>query len=202
MDRSIPILKHISAKAKKTAIRYSGEVAMRYDAKRMNTPKWIGEDHRVREFLSDLPQGTAILDIPCGTGRFFSFYREKGFNVLAMDISSDMMDKAKKQVGDNIKIETGNIFDIGISKGFDVIVCVRFLNLIESIDLKHVLAEMQRAARSRIIFTLRVKQKNPTKHYHRARPVSLIKESLLDGWKIGRNEPVHEEDYRLLELVR
>jgi len=61
---------------------------------------------------------------------------------------------------------------------------------------------MQRAAISRIIFTLRVRQKNPTGHYHNAYAVSLIKDGILPGWKIGRNESVHEEDYRLIELIK
>lgn len=202
MDRAVPILDGVSEKAQKTAIRYLGKDALKYEIKRNHKPKWMGEDRKVKEFLNDLPQGTSILDIPCGTGRFFPFYRERGFEVLAIDISPDMVIEAQKHIGNNIKVKTGDIFDMRLSQLFDVILCIRFLNLIEPEDLKRALAEMQRVAKSRIIFTLRVKQKNPTGHYHRAYPISLIEEGLLPGWKIGRNEPVHEEDYRLIELVR
>lgn len=195
-------LNSISAKAQKTAKRYLGEDASHYEAKRIGTLKWLGEDRKVKEFLADLPKGTSILDIPCGTGRFFPFYHEKRFIVLGMDISPDMVAEAKKRAGNDILVQVGSIFNIiGACRAFEVVVCIRFLNLIEAADLQHALAEMQHVARSRVIFTLRVRQKNPTGHYHSPHAISLIEESLLPGWKIGRNEPVHQEDYRLIELI-
>lgn len=195
-------MEEISVKARKTAGRYLGNDAVNYEAKRINKSKWIGEDRKVKKYLNDLSEGTSILDIPCGTGRFFPFYRERGFKVLGMDISPDMIAEAQKRTGDIIAVEVGSIFNIGLFKEFDVVLCVRFLNLIEPEDLKSALAEMQNAARSRVIFTLRIKQKNPTGHYHRAYPISLIMDSLLAKWHIRRNEPIHEEDYRLIELQK
>lgn len=192
----------LSDKAQLTARRYLGKGAVYYEANRIHKPKWIGEDRKVGEFLSDLPQGTSILDIPCGTGRFFPFFHEKGFKVLGIDISPDMLIKAKKRIAENITVKTGNIFNIGLSQSFDIVLCIRFLNLILAEDLKRALAEMQRVAKNRIIFTLRVRRKNPTGHYHRPYPVSLIEESLSPEWKISRNEPVCEEDYRLIEVIK
>ena len=191
----------ISDKARTTAARYLGTAADDYEITRSHKKKWQNEDIAVRTALDDLPKGTSILDIPCGTGRFFSFYRERGFRVLAIDISPDMLVKARERAGDNIKVKVGSIFKIETSKVFDVVLCIRFLNLIEADDMKQALAEMQRVA-NRVIFTLRVKKKNPTGHYHSPHPLLLVEESLLPGWKIGRNEPVHEKDYRLIELVR
>jgi len=192
----------ISDKARTTAKRYLGDIAMRYEAKRIHQDKWIGEDKKVKQYLNDLSRGTTILDIPCGTGRFFQFYREKGFKVLGVDISTDMLSKAQERAGDTIAVETGDIFNIGLFKEFNAVVCIRFLNLIDSEDVKRALSEMQYASRSRVIFTLRVKHKNPTKHYHRAYPLSLIQKSLLPKWNVTRNEPVHERDYRLIELSK
>jgi ubiquinone/menaquinone biosynthesis C-methylase UbiE len=192
----------LSIKAHTTATRYLGDKAMHYEAHRMNKNKWMGEDRKVKEFLNDFPKGTSILDIPCGTGRFFPFYHEKGFEVLGIDISPDMLAQAKQRVGSAITVKLGNIFNIGLVDAFDIVLCIRFLNLIEFGDIKYVLAEMQRAAKSRIILTLRVRQKNPTGHYHSAYAVSLIKDALLPGWKIGRNEAMYEEDYRLIEISK
>lgn len=193
-------MEQLSAKAQKTAARYLGKDAVNYEAKRMSKDKWKGEDRKVKEYLWDFPEGTSILDIPCGTGRFFPFYRKKQFKVLGLDISPDMVAEAQKRARDSIAVKVGDIFNIGLFKEFGIIVCIRFLNLIEPEDFKHALAEMQRASRSRVIFTLRVKQKNPTGHYHRAYPISLVTDSLLPKWNISRNEPIHEEDYRLIEL--
>ena len=202
MDRPASMLERVSGKARMTAVRYFGEKALRYETKRAGTPKWAGEDRKVREYLLDLPEGTTILDIPCGTGRFFQFYRERGFKVLGIDISPDMIAEAQKHVGDDIKLKIGSIFNIGLSEAFDVVICTRFLNLIEAEDVKRVLAEMQRVAKYRIIFTLRVRQTNPSGHYHSPHSISLVEESLLPEWKIGRNEPMYQEDYRSIEVIR
>jgi len=201
MDNAVSSLEGVSAKAKRTAARYFGENASRYEAKRILTSKWEGEERKVKEYLADLPPGTSILDIPCGTGRFFPFYCEKGFKVMAMDISPDMVAEAKKRATPNIIVEQGNIFNIETCL-FHVVLCIRFLNLIEAEDLRLALAEMQRVARKRILFTLRVKRKNPDRHYHSPHSISLIEQCLLPGWKIGRNGRVHQEDYRLIEVIR
>ena len=140
------------------------------------------------------------MDIPCGTGRFFEFYRRQSYKFIGMDISLDMLEQASKKATFDYQVELGNIFDIDTCNIFDVVMCIRFLNLIKAKDVKKAFAEMQRVGR-RIIFTLRVKQKNPTGHYHSPYPISLIEKSLLPGWKINRNEPVHEKDYRMIEVV-
>src|SRR3990167_6389150 len=79
------------------AEKYHGPVAENYDAKREETPKWQAEQRIVEDMLSDLPSGSWVLDCPVGTGRFLQFYAGKGFIVRAMDLSSDMLDKARKK---------------------------------------------------------------------------------------------------------
>lgn len=190
----------VSDKAVFTARRYTGKVALRYEKKRNQTKKWLGEDLKVKEFLNRALSSISILDIPCGTGRFFPFYTKHRFKFIGMDISPDMVKEALKKATYPDQVRIGNIFDIDTCTVFDVIICIRFLNLIKEDDLKKAFAEMQRVGR-RIIFTLRTKQKNPTGSYHNAHPISLIDACLLPGWKITRNEPVHEKDYRMVEVV-
>jgi ubiquinone/menaquinone biosynthesis C-methylase UbiE len=190
----------VSKKAMFTALRYTGNVAHKYEKRRENQDKWKGENQKIREYLNRDLKGTSILDIPCGTGRFFKFYQERGFKFIGMDISNDMIEKANKRTIYNDQVQIGNIFDIDTCTVFDVVVCIRFLNLVDPEDVTKALKEMQRVGR-RIIFTLRTKQKNPTAHYHHAYPISLIKKSLLPNWKISRNDPVHERDYRMIEVV-
>jgi ubiquinone/menaquinone biosynthesis C-methylase UbiE len=201
MDNAASTLEGMSDKAHKTAARYVKANAWQYEKKRSGTSKWEGEDRKVKKFLNGFPIGTSILDIPCGTGRFFPYYCEKQFKVLGMDISQDMLAEADKRAAPNIRVEMGNIFDIDTCMIFDVVLCIRFLNLIEADDLKRAMTEMQRVGR-RIIFTLRVRQPNPTGHYHSPHSLSLIEEALLPRWKIGRNESAHQEDYRLIEVFK
>jgi len=191
---------NISEKAVFTSMRYTGKVVEKYEKKRANQEKWKFEDLKVREYLNRALRGTSILDIPCGTGRFFSYYQKRYFKFIGMDISPDMIERASKKTTYEDQVRLGNIFDIDTCTVFDVVVCIRFLNLIEPEDVTKALKEMQRVGR-RIIFTLRVKQRHPLRHYHHAYPLSLIKKSLLPGWEISRNERVHERDYRMIEVI-
>jgi hypothetical protein len=51
-------------------------------------------------------------------------------------------------------------------------------------------------ARKAVWFTARVR------NHPRARSYDLIRQSLLPGWDIGRDEPADGEDYRVIELVQ
>lgn len=201
MDRQVSaIINGVSDKANKTACRYLGRNATLYESKRQRSAKWLGEDLKVKKFLTRDLRGSSILDIPCGTGRFFPFYQSRHFKFIGMDISPDMVGQASQKTTYTDQARIGNIFDIDICTVFDVVVCVRFLNLIKANDLKQAFSEMQRVGR-RIIFTLRTKHNKPTGHYHSPHPISLIEKSLSKGWKITRNERVHERDYRMIEVV-
>jgi SAM-dependent methyltransferase len=188
----------LSAKAQKTARRYLGSDALGYEAKRAGQAKWLGEDRAVKAALVDLPKGAKVLDCPCGTGRFFGFAAERGLEMLGVDVSPDMIKIAVAKP--DATAQVGSIFDLPFDAGrFDAALAIRFMNLIEPEDVRLALAELQRVAR-KVIFTLRVRQRNPSGHYHSAHPVSLVERSLAPGWSIGANEPVHQEDYRLVTL--
>ena len=46
--------------------------------------------------FEQLDKNLKIIDIPVGTGRFFSFYEANNYDVTAVDISNDMLKMAKK----------------------------------------------------------------------------------------------------------
>lgn len=195
MDSGISML---SDKARLTAKRYHGDTVTHYERRRSGSAKWAGEDRIVREFLSDLPQETKVLDIPCGTGRFFSYYAEFGLDALGMDISPDMLTVSQDR---GVEVRKGSIFQTGLDDGvFDVALSIRFMNLIEAGDMVHALKELQRVARHAVVFTLRVRQPNPSGHYHSAHSLDCVESALLPGWSILRNDAVHEEDYRMIFL--
>jgi ubiquinone/menaquinone biosynthesis C-methylase UbiE len=192
----------LSDKARTTAARYLGTAADDYESRRRHKKKWQNEDIAVRAALNNLPRGTSILDIPCGTGRFFQFFRKRGFRVLGLDISPEMIAEAKNRAGNEIWAELGNIFDTGISpQSFDVVLCIRFLNLIELKDVKRTLAEMQRIAKDRIIFSLRTYRKHPEQHYHQAHSLEAIAKILIGNWRIKRADQIGRDNtYRMVML--
>jgi ubiquinone/menaquinone biosynthesis C-methylase UbiE len=178
--------------------KYHGSIATGYDAKREQSPKWVIEQKIITGMLDDLPEGTVILDCPVGTGRFLPFYVEKGFHILGMDLSLDMLKQAEakiapiaaKAVGE---LRQGDVRNTGLpDKSVDVAVNCRITRWLSPADCQTMLREMQRVARQRIIWTARV-----ANHPH-ARTVELF-EAALDGWAIVRNDAGADLDYRILQ---
>ena len=94
------LMEYLPTPVKHGAGKYHGAIAEGYDAKRENTPKWIIEQKFIEDMLSTLIEGSWILDIPCGTGRFFKFYQERKHIVRALDMSQDMLNEARLKVAE------------------------------------------------------------------------------------------------------
>lgn len=188
----------MSAMAEKTARKYFGDIASTYDSKRTGQDKWLAEDAIVRDMLDDLPAGTSVLDIPVGTGRFLPFYEAKGFDATGMDISRDMLAYAKRK-GTNTALKEGNIFAIDMpDKSVDVVLAVRIMNLIDAKDMHISLCELQRVARQRIIFNLRVAI--PNTKYRRPQKMETLLGAIQPGWSIMRDDAIHQDDFRMFML--
>lgn len=188
----------ISKKAQTTAARYFGQKAQNYEANRQGQSKWNGEDKAVRQLLSSLPPGSKILDIPCGTGRFYPLYKRLNFPSLGIDISDEMLAQARQK---GMYCSVGDIFALPLAdNSFDVALVIRFCNLIEKQDLKLALAELQRVAKSKIALTLRTAKHSRSEHYHSAYPVSVVENALQPGWKLAQDIRIHQDSYRLLVL--
>src|SRR5690606_482531 len=191
-------------------LKYTGAVATGYDAKREQSPKWIAEQRIVESFLDDLPEGSWVLDVPCGTGRFFDAYARKGLICRAMDVSADMIAQATRKVPQPVAMigglaqfafRQGDMFDVLPKlpdKKFDAVVAVRITRWVmgeHGPDGIHaMLDQMQRIARRRVIFTARVR------NHPFAVPMDLINACLREGWTIARDEQGYEPAYRCLEL--
>ena len=197
--------------------KYHGDIAEGYDAKREQSPKWICEQKIITEMLSELPAGSSVLDCPVGTGRFLDFYTEKGLNFIGADLSGDMLvqsalklvpqpqveswvaacNKADQIIPFRIKdkgmLVNGDIRQIGLDdKSVDAAVMVRLTRWLSPDDCKVAMRELQRVCRQRIIWTARV-----ANHKH-ARMIELFEAALTDGWKITRNVPGVDLDYRVI----
>jgi ubiquinone/menaquinone biosynthesis C-methylase UbiE len=55
-----------------------------------------------RDMIPSLPQGAKVLDIGCGTGRQTRLFKERGYDVTGIDISSGLVKVANKKLGCNI----------------------------------------------------------------------------------------------------
>ena len=138
---------------------YCGTTAENYDRKRVNTRKWQDEQRAVEYFLEELSKQIDVIDIPVGTGRFFCLFAMRKDNVVGVDISSDMLEVARQNpaaAGVKLKLTLGNIFNLNLeSKSFDCAICIRFLNLVDSVKMIRALSELGRLASSCIIVGIR-----------------------------------------------
>lgn len=183
------------------ARKYTGKAAAGYDAKRENSQKWQEEDRIITDYLSTVTSGATVLDVPVGTGRFIPYCVSRQFDYWGVDVSIDMLDQAKKKIPDElagarVRLAPGNILELhpGYFDGpFHTSMMIRLTRWLSPEECVHALRVLQALTTDRIIFTARV-----ANHPH-ARPYELI-DAALDGWKIYKDEPAGDENYRVIQL--
>ncbi len=153
----------IKKRSMKTGDTYYGDKAREYHKKRIGLKKWQIEQSVVQEYLAEVPDGSSVLDLPFGTGRFVPFYLEKGMTIYGMDISNDMIDAAREVLGDafnkcHITVGDATAALPFSDNFFDVAVCWRFLKFFSYNTAAHILKELHRVTRSTIILRMIVRK--------------------------------------------
>lgn len=194
-------------------LKYTGQTAQGYDAKREESPKWKIEQEIIEKLLSDLPAGTWVLDAPCGTGRFFDYYLKRQFIIRGLDLSPEMLDLAAAKVGnesravrlvqpDGKQVETpqlsiaqGNVLSSGIpDNSIDAAVNCRITRWLSPDECQQMFREMQRICRDRIILTARV-----ANHSH-ARPLQLFELAMGGDWQLEHSIAGYSPEYRVFQF--
>lgn len=139
---------------------YTGTVAEHYDQRRAGKKKWRNERAAVQHLTEALTDGSSLLDVPIGTGRFLPIYKDKRLTVIGADASVDMLQQARKtadEIGiDEIRLLHGNIFELPFGEGeFDTVLCIRFLNWLDRSDMQAAIRELNRVSRKSIILGIR-----------------------------------------------
>lgn len=93
--------------------------------------------------LPDLPKGTRVLDVGCGTGSTIMQALEMGYDAVGIDLSETAVNRAKERIsarGHDAILLSGNIFDTDLEIGsFDCIL------------LHHVLDNMEMEERKKMV---------------------------------------------------
>jgi SAM-dependent methyltransferase len=98
----------------------------------------------VYEILDALPKGT-VLDAACGTGRYAEHAAAHGHQVIGVDSSSEMLDRARARVSD-VDFRLGDLHRLPLpDDAVDIVVCG--LALVHVPDLAPVMAEFARVLR-------------------------------------------------------
>lgn len=105
---------------------YDGFYAEIYDHLVFNNLK---DDYEVGEIINKTTPSSAskILDIGCGTGNQVVNFSQKGYNVIGIDISPSMVEKAKEKYPNyNFEVADAKNSDIFTSNSFTHITCLYF----------------------------------------------------------------------------
>lgn len=159
-------------KAQMNPDNYYGEKATNYEAKRANKTCWQREQNAVDDFVKRGP----LLDVPCGTGRYFGTYQRKGIrDVTGMDISKDMLDIANKHANEFTRLLSGSIFTLDkvfTRHEFNTVVCSRMLNWFYAEDMHKAVSQLRHVARE-LVVSIRTgtpgRQPNNGNYTHRMR---------------------------------
>jgi len=175
--------------------KYFGNTAEHYDDKRRNKSRWQREQIIIRDFVNEIPRGSSVLDVPFGTGRFVPFYLERKLIIFGVDISSDMIDQARKNIGENwsyCDVRVGDAESLPFSNNsIDYIVSTRFIKWLPTLDVvENVISEFARVAKEKII----VQAKLPLSELEHGTSTKMFKKlsrsikQLLPGRKSKKEE--------------
>jgi SAM-dependent methyltransferase len=122
----------------------------------------ISPVHRrfVERLIRSCPPGGAILDAPCGTGRYFGMVLDAGRSVVGVDQSAGMLTQARAKHPDAV-LEKIGLQELTYDGAFDAAMCVDAMEYVFPEDWPRVLANFHRAVRPGSLIYLTVERINP-----------------------------------------
>ncbi len=101
-----------------------GKEAKEYDAKNADKCYKL-EVADIKERIEGFKKsdGVELLDVGCGTGGHLQYLKDD-FKCVGLDYHKEMIDLAKKKLGNKVKLQQGDIITFNLNKQFDVITCL------------------------------------------------------------------------------
>ncbi|MBK9388263.1 MAG: class I SAM-dependent methyltransferase [Planctomycetes bacterium] len=93
-----------------------------------------------------------VLDVPCGVGRLFSFWREQGLGILGVDVSPSMAAAAASALAAGIgagEVRVGDAFALPLAadENVDLVACLRFVYYFDEVERKRLFEEFHRVSK-------------------------------------------------------
>lgn len=139
-------------------------VASQYDAKRFVSSSGRRRNRRkiatIRRALALIEKPRFILDVPCGTGRLFDFFKGEGMRFVGADIAQPMLGEALAKLdGDaTAGLVAADVERLPFKDGaFDAVMSIRFLfHLTPEVRIRAI-REMARVTRGHLILDYRLR---------------------------------------------
>lgn len=90
----------------------------------INSPLEDEVEFLTKDVIEEHKSGSKnILEVACGTGTVAAELQKQGYNVTGLDISQNMLDKAKKNMKSWSELILWDMTDFNLDKKYDVILC-------------------------------------------------------------------------------
>lgn len=142
---------------------YSGKKAVDYELVREKQETWHAENKIIPEIINKyIIDKESIIDLPCGPGRWIKEFNKLCLYSFMIDISDDMLTRAKLNASEckNAEFEFINmdIFaDTTMLPNANCLIMTRFLNLISLSNFNIILDKAIKAGIRKYIFTARLR---------------------------------------------
>lgn len=156
-------------------------------------------------FLAELPEGTRILDVGCGSGRDTLAFKNKGYQVDAIDYSEELVKKATRLTGITIKLQS--FYEIDVDEAYDGIWACASLLHCERDRLAEVVGKLITALKPNGVLYISFKYGNGDREKDGRQFTDLNKEQAelllnqfesvtqLKQWITGDKRPEHTEQW-------
>jgi ubiquinone/menaquinone biosynthesis C-methylase UbiE len=145
----------MSADAYQGKSAYRGPIASRYDEDRTVEAIWGVEQAFVGRWIATLPEGSSLLDVPAGTGRFIELCKNRGLKVWAFDVSADMVAQIHRRYPDSareMQVAVGDAEQLALpDNAVEYVLSWRFFHLIPAPVVQRVLKEFHRVCRGTVV---------------------------------------------------
>jgi SAM-dependent methyltransferase len=153
------------------------------------------------------PGARSLLDLGCGTGRHAVAFAAKGYTVLGVDRSADMLEQAKARhaklaagVRDEIEFRQSDICDLSVAKRFDAVAAL-FHVMSYQISNADVIAALSSARKRSVEDGVLVFDCWYGPGVLTDPPVGRVKRVILGGHRIARvAEPVMHSDQNTVDV--
>ena len=156
-------------------------------------------------FLAELPRGTRILDVGCGSGRDTLAFKNKAYQVDAIDYSEELVKKATRLTGITIKLQS--FYEIDVDEAYDGIWACASLLHCERDRLAEVVGKLITALKPNGVLYISFKYGNGDREKDGRQFTDLNKEQAelllnqfesvtqLKQWITGDKRPEHTEQW-------